>query len=109
MRKFLIDVNVPRDIWILLKERKLPYQCLHDIDREMDDVDIVTMALAKNLVLITCDKDFMGLHKARQNLDIIIFDAFGQSVERKVFVLEQFLDILQRDPMMNIGCTILKC
>lgn len=48
MPKFLLDVNVPKDIWLFLKKEGYFFECLHNIQRDMQDIDVAKLALKKN-------------------------------------------------------------
>lgn len=109
MRKFLIDVNVPKDVWSLLKQEGFFYKCLHDIDREMKDIEVVKSALKENYILITCDKDFAYLQPIFSKLDVIIFDSRTQETKNKVNVLRQVLKLIKENPELEIKCTLLRC
>ncbi len=109
MRKFLIDVNVPKDLWLLLKGEGFAFHCLHDIDREMPDYGVVQLALKKEYIVVTCDKDFAGLQKLSPKLEVIIFDAKTQETKNKTRVFLQVLRLLKKNPKLKFECTILKC
>ncbi len=109
MRKFLIDVNVPKDLWLLLKEEGFAFHCLHDIDREMPDREVVKLALKKGYIVVTCDKDFSVLQKLFPKLEVIIFQAKTQEIKDKKRIFLQVLKLLKKNPRLQFECTILKC
>ncbi len=109
MRKLLIDVNVPKALWLLLKKEKFSFICLHDLNREMDDINVVQLALKKKYIIVTSDKDFAGLQGIFPGLQVIIFHSTTQNVENKIFMLKKILNVLKKEPDFDFKCTILKC
>ena len=59
--KFLLDANVGRTVKEFLEREGFDVGWIVEIDPRMDDIDILSLAVAEGRVLVTVDKDFGNL------------------------------------------------
>lgn len=91
--KFLIDVNIEKQIIEELISLGHDVKCIAEIAPTMKDIDIFKLANAENLIIITNDKDF-GEIVFRQNListAIVLIRVKSQCVEKKIELIKNIL------------------
>lgn len=96
MLKFLVDHNIPKSVSAFLKKGKYDVKLVKEIDPEMTDVQIVLRATREDRVIISNDKDFLGLSVKYPHVDMILFDYRNQSAEVRILGLKQILPKMQK-------------
>ena len=96
MFKILIDHNVPKSVGGFLKRKKYNVKLVKDINSEMTDLQVIALARNENRIVISNDKDFIGLSVNNSDVDMILFNYFGQGADIRIAGLKQILSKLKK-------------
>lgn len=87
MNLFLIDENLSPKISYYLREKGYKAYAVREISlRGKKDKDIISWAIEKNAIIITCDKDFANFYflKLQNKIGIIILEFKKQSLKYQI-------------------------
>lgn len=105
MLAFLLDANLsPETAAFLCQQFSFNAQSLLERKQaHLTDSEIVNLAVAENLIIITLDLDFGELYHQKEagKFGVIILRLRDQRVERVNAMLEQFLAIQQGDKLFT--------
>ena len=91
--KFLADVNVERGIIELLRNMGFDVRWVADLDKFMEDQQVLKLAEKENRILLTNDKDFGELvfRRKKEISGLILFRVKGQDTGLKKQLLKRLL------------------
>lgn len=92
--KFLADVNVERGIIELLRNLGFEVQWVADLDKFMEDEQVLKLAAKESRILLTNDKDFGQLvfRQKKEVGGVILFRVKGQDTGLKKHLLKRLLE-----------------
>ena len=92
--RFLLDENVPKKISRLLKELNFDCLTLHDLGTlGISNGELAKYAIKHDLIIITCDSDFLTLKKElKNNSKIIYFNVRPRLTQILVDLLKKNID-----------------
>lgn len=96
MQSFLIDHNVPKSVSRFLKEEGHDVVLVQEWGKELSDVSILERARKENRIVVTNDKDFVGLAPFHASVDIILFACDSQEGEARILALKRVLPLPRR-------------
>ena len=95
MLHFLIDHNVPKSVSDFLKKQKCNVKLVKDIDAGMTDSQVMNLAQKESRIVVSNDKDFLGLSMKYSSVDMILFNYLSQSGEVRIAGLKKILPKLE--------------
>lgn len=95
MFKFLIDHNVPKSVSVFLKNKKFDVKLVKEVDSEMTDLQVVKLARKEKRIIVSNDKDFIGLSVKYKAVDMVLFDYLNQSSDVRISGLKRVLPELK--------------
>lgn len=95
MLKFLVDHNVPKSISDFLKKQKCNVKLVKDVDASMTDLQVVSLAKVEGRIVLSNDKDFIGLSAKYTDVDMILFSYLSQSAEVRITGLKKIVPQLE--------------
>ena len=106
MVKFLIDQNIPQGVVSWLIEQGLDVRSVKSVDPQMPDAAVLEICRQENRVLLTNDKDFIGLCIGTRSVNCIVFRMQSQSSFIRIKALGKILPEIKKDK--NLGVVILE-
>lgn len=91
MLKFLVDHNVPKSVSDFLKKQKCNVVLVKDVDASMTDLQVMNLAKKEGRIVLSNDKDFIGLSAKYTDVDMVLFSYFSQSAEIRIIGLKKIL------------------
>lgn len=95
MLKFLVDHNVPKSVSDFLRKSKFNVKLVKDINVEMTDLQVLDLAKKENRIVISNDKDFIGLSVKYNTVDMVLFSYLSQSADVRIYGLKKILHKLE--------------
>lgn len=95
MLKFLVDHNVAKSISDFLKQQKFNVKLVKDVDATMTDLNVMNLAKKEGRIIVSNDKDFIGLSVKHNSVDMILFSYLSQSAELRISGLKKILPKLE--------------
>ena len=95
MLKFLIDNNVPKSVSVFLKAKKYDVKLVQDLNPEMTDLQVITLARRESRIILSNDKDFIALCLGNTDVDTVLFSYLSQSAEIRITGLKKILPELK--------------
>lgn len=106
MAKFLIDQNIPQGVINWLIKQRFDVKLVKNIDPEMSDSEVVEICRRENRVLLTNDKDFVGLCVGIKSSSCVIFRMQSQSSFIRIKALDKILPEIKKGK--NLGIVMLE-
>lgn len=89
MLKFLVDHNVPKSVSDFLRKQKYDVKLVKDVNSEMTDIHVLDLAKKEKRIIVSNDKDFIGLSVKYDNVDMILFNYFSQLPDVRISGLKK--------------------
>lgn len=106
MVKFLIDQNIPQGVINWLIKQGFDVKSVKSVNSEMPDAMVLGVCRRENRVLLTNDKDFVGLCIGIGSVNCVIFRMQSQSSFIRIKALDKILPEIKKDK--NLGVVILE-
>ena len=92
--KFLIDVSAGRGIEKYLREEGYDMRAVRDIDPRMEDEDIIRIAVSKDRMVVTMDKDFGELvyHCSMRHSGVLLLRLEDETGSEKLRVVKHIME-----------------
>jgi predicted nuclease of predicted toxin-antitoxin system len=101
--KFLIDVGVGGGIEKYLRAEGYDTKAVREIDPQLEDQEIIRMAVAENRMVVTMDKDFGELvyHCSMKHRGVLLLKLEEATGQEK---LEVFQQIMEKYSFQIVNC-----
>lgn len=100
--KFIADVNIAQKVIRLLNQTDHDVTDIKKLDPKTSDVDIIKLALAEKRIILTHDKDFLGLSKfPRYKVGMIVIRLKIQNAAHHYKKLKEALEEKSEDIFIN--------
>jgi predicted nuclease of predicted toxin-antitoxin system len=96
MLSFLIDHNVPKSVSRYLQDEGFDVKLVKELDEELPDEEVLVVAKKEQRIVVTNDRDYVGLSPFHESVDIILFAFTSQRANVRIAGLKRTLVDLQR-------------